>query len=269
MSFDPYQPYGPLVETTVRVVTWNVWHRFGEADERHAALEMELQRVQPDIVCLVESWASDEEKQPARIAASLGYEYSAFTGGSDPTSGLGLVSRWPILEHELFPLREKKGGALFANIDGPRGAVQLFVVALDWPLSASAERQQQVGELCELVAKKTSPGYITLLCGDFNAHPDADEMRALTGRTIAPVPDLVFYDAWEIAGDGSPGLTWSNRNPLARIGQYPNRRFDYILSAWPRLGAAGYPVHCEVLGVRGEAEPQISDHYGVLADLRY
>jgi endonuclease/exonuclease/phosphatase family metal-dependent hydrolase len=269
MSFDPYQPYGPLVETKVRVVTWNTWGRFGDADARQRALEDELQRVDPDIVCLVESWASDDETQPARIAARLGFEHSAFVGGSDPTSGLGIASRWPIVEHELFSLCEKKGGALFVRIDGPRGLVQLFVVALDWPLSASARRQEQVRELCELVTKQTTFEYITLLCGDFNAHPDADEMRALTGRSAAPVADLVFYDAWEIAGDSTAGITWSNRNPLARIGQYPDRRFDYILSAWPRLGAAGYPVHCEVLGVRAEDEEQISDHYGVLADLRY
>jgi hypothetical protein len=49
------------------------------------------------------------------------------------------------------------------------------------------------------------------------------------------------YDSWELAGDGSPGYTWSNRNPLAAIGLYPDRRFDYISSAWPRRGGAGIP----------------------------
>ncbi len=33
MSFDPYAPYGPLVESTVRVVTWNVWGRYGPDPE--------------------------------------------------------------------------------------------------------------------------------------------------------------------------------------------------------------------------------------------
>jgi len=56
---------------------------------------------------------------------------------------------------------------------------------------------------------------------------------------------------------------------LAAIGCYPDRRFDYILSAWPRLGGAGHPTRCEVLGVRPSDAPQISDHYGVVADLRY
>ena len=42
MEFDPYQPYGPLVETTVRVVTWNVWGRYGEFAVRDPLIEAEL-----------------------------------------------------------------------------------------------------------------------------------------------------------------------------------------------------------------------------------
>ena len=91
----------------------------------------------------------------------------------------------------------------------------------------------------------------------------------LTGATATPEAGLVFYDAWEIGGDGTAGHTWSNENPLAAVGLYPNRRFDYIFSAWPRLGGAGHPTHSELLGVRPAGELQLSDHYGVLADLRY
>lgn len=50
---------------------------------------------------------------------------------------------------------------------------------------------------------------------------------------------------------------------------YPDRRFDYVLSAWPRRGGAGHPVRCQLLGVLPADQPQLSDHYGVLADLRY
>ena len=46
-------------------------------------------------------------------------------------------------------------------------------------------------------------------------------------------------------------------------------RFGCILSAWPRRGGAGHPVRCSLLGVRPAGEQQISDHYGVVADLRY
>jgi hypothetical protein len=91
----------------------------------------------------------------------------------------------------------------------------------------------------------------------------------LTGKSAVPEEGLVFYDAWEIAGDGTPGYTWSNGNPLAAVCLYPDRRFDYILSAWPRLSGVGHPTSCSLLGVRQRDEPQLSDHYGVLAELRY
>jgi hypothetical protein len=53
---------------------------------------------------------------------------------------------------------------------------------------------------------------------------------------------MVFYDSWELAGDGSAGHTWSNRNPLAAVSLYPDRR--------------------------PPGDNQISDHYGLIAHLR-
>lgn len=276
MAFDPYQPYGPPVESTLRVVTWNVWGRYGDWEGRQQGLEEALDASQPDIVCLVETWSTPDENQPARVAARLGMAHSICTGGWEEagwTSGTGVASRWPIIRQESRPLpgngTDGIGHALFALVDGPRGAVQLFVTVLDYPLDGSAHRQAQVRQLCEFVAEVTRRRYVTVVCGDFNAGPDSDEIRLLTGRSAPPVPGLVFYDAWEVAGDGTAGITWSNRNPLAALGCYPDRRFDYVLSAWPRAGAAGHPVHCERLGVRPSDADQISDHYGVLADLRY
>jgi endonuclease/exonuclease/phosphatase family metal-dependent hydrolase len=276
MAFDPYLPYGPVVDSTIRVVTWNVWGRYGDWKARQLALEAELARAQPDVACLVETWSTDETMQPARVAGALGMEHSQFAGGLTQdgwTSGVGVASRWPIAGHESRPLPgdadDAFGSALYVAIDAPRGLVQLFVVVLDYPLNGSARRQAQVRQLCSFVAEVTRRRHVTLVCGDFNAGPDADEIRMLTGRSATPVADLVFYDAWELAGDGTAGITWSNANPLAAIGCYPDRRFDYILSAWPRAGAAGHPVRCELLGVRPSGDPQISDHYGVLADIRY
>jgi endonuclease/exonuclease/phosphatase family metal-dependent hydrolase len=275
MAFDPYQPYGPVVDTTVRVVTWNVWGRYGEWEARQAALDAELARVEPDIVCLVEAWSTNDANQPQHVAAQLDLEHARFNGGwqqDDWESGSGIVSRWPIAEEQTRPLSaegDAVGSASFFAIDGPRGRIQLFVAMLTYPLDASARRQEQVRQLASFVSDVTSGRYITVVCGDFNAGPDSDEMRMLTGRSATAAPNLVFYDAWEIAGDGTAGITWSNRNPLAAVGHYPDRRFDYVLSAWPRLGAAGHPVHAELLGVRSPDDVQISDHYGVLADLRY
>lgn len=277
MAFDPYAPYGPLVESTLRVVTWNVWGRHGrDWAARQSGIEDALAEVEPDVVCLVESWRDEATTQAELIANRLRLGHHRFVGGSDVedwASGLGLVSQWPIGETKSRPLRDEAGAgfgeALHAVIDGERGPIQLFIAMLDYPLSASALRQAQVKELVRFVSETVRRRYPTVICGDFNAGPDSDEIRMLTGRSATAAPELVFYDAWEIAGDGTPGYTWSNRNRLAAIGLYPDRRFDYVFSAWPGAGGVGHPTRCALLGTLPADSLQLSDHYGVVADLRY
>jgi endonuclease/exonuclease/phosphatase family metal-dependent hydrolase len=275
VTFDPYAPYGPLAVSTVRIVTWNVWGRYGEDwERRQLGIEDALIEAGPDVVCLVEAWRQGETTQPERISRRVGLPHYSFAGDweqEDWVSGVGIVSRWPMSEpisRSLGP-DDGAGAAVHVVVEGERGPIQLFVVMLDYPLHASARRQAQVRTLAGFVQEVSRSRYPTVLCGDFNAGPDSDEMRMLTGSAATAAPGLVFYDAWELAGDGTPGHTWSNRNPLAALGLYPDRRFDYILSAWPRAGGVGHPTHSALLGIRPPADLQLSDHYGVLADLRY
>jgi endonuclease/exonuclease/phosphatase family metal-dependent hydrolase len=276
VTFDPYAPYGPVVESSMRIVTWNVWGRYGEWEARQHGIEEALVASAPDIVCLVESWCRAEDTQASRTAARLGFAHHDFVGDwkqEDWISGIGLTSRWPFTLGERRPLRgpdgEGVGEAVSVPVEGERGLIQLFVVILDYPLGASAVRQAQVRQLTAFITETTSQRHPVVVCGDFNSPPESDEIRLLTGLSATPQPGLVFYDAWEMAGDGTAGYTWSNENPLAALAMYPNRRFDYVLSAWPRLGAVGHPVHCQRLGVLPAEKPQLSDHYGVLADLQY
>jgi endonuclease/exonuclease/phosphatase family metal-dependent hydrolase len=277
MSFNPYAPYGALASSTIRVVTWNVWGRYGaDCEARQAALEQTLEQTAPDVVCLVEAWRQGDSTQPGRVAARLGLDHHRFVGDweqEDWVSGIGFVSRWPMTEPRRRPLRAQDGSgfgeAVHVAVAGERGSIQLFAVMLDYPLDASALRQHQVRQLVRFIADTASRRDPVVVCGDFNAGPDSDEIRMLTGRSAPAAPGMVFYDAWEVAGDGSPGFTWSNRNPLAAIGLYPDRRFDYIFSAWPRRGGVGHPTGCSLLGVRAPGEQQVSDHYGLAADLRY
>ena len=275
MSFDPYAPYGAMLETTCRVATWNVWGRYGEWSARLDGIIAELKRSAPDVVCLEEAWTTPEETEGDLVGEALGLSHR-FTWGDWSRdgwkSGVAICSRWPIVTQERRPLSgesDAAGSAVYTEIGGPRGIIQLFLVMLDYPLHASGVRQHQVRELVEFVSQAASRRHPIIICGDFNAGPDSDELRMLTGRSEPPTPGMVFYDAWEVAGDGGPGFTWSNQNPLAAVSLLPDRRFDYVLSAWPRRGGAGHPTRCELLGVRPPKETQLSDHYGVAADLRY
>jgi len=272
-EFDPYAPYGPVVETTVRIATWNVWGRFGDVDERQRLIDQVLTGYGPDVVALTESWATGETNQARHVAGVLGHEHQHHFGSLPEddgwASGIGVVSRWPIErseQHDLLdPGGQVRGLMGFARISGPRGDIDLFTLMLDYPLSAGAVRRHQVQAAAQLVARLTSRRNPSIVCGDFNAGPTSDEIRMLTGQTTPATEGLVFYDAWEVAGDGGPGTTFARDNPLAAMNLFPDRRFDYIFSAWPRKGGRGHPVACHVIG----KDPVASDHYGVMADLRY
>ena len=91
----------------------------------------------------------------------------------------------------------------------------------------------------------------------------------LTGRTTLAAPGLVFHDAWEVAGDGSPGFTWDNANPFVARDLEPDRRIDYVLAGWPKAGGAGHIVDARVAGTAMVDGVHPSDHAAIVADLRY
>ena len=275
MTFDPLEPYGPLIPSTVRVATWNVWTSFGPWEQRLAGIEGELVRTSPDIVALQEVWRDGGRDVWFELATKLGLHYEPAMEWFAPfqeESGTAVLSRWPVARADFARIGSSAGhGAFFqfAEVSGPRGKLDLFVVMLETRPDLSHVRREQLVALREYVEERAEKERPTVVCGDLNAPPDADEVRILTGRSMAIAPGFVFSDAWELAGDGSAGHTWSNRNKWAAAGLRPDRRIDYILSAWPRQGGAGHPVSCALIGtVDGPAGPP-SDHYGVVADLRY
>jgi len=269
----PPRYYGTLIETTMRIVTWNVWGRYERWDEREAAIIATLRDISPDIVVLTESWSAGDDSQCARLAGPLGLPHHAFSGvqaqeDAAALSGVGVLSRWPIQRSSSHEL----GGArvLAAQVAGPRGRIQVYGLVMDaWWLDQSQARQAAVRKLLTCVGADQDPHAPLIICGDFNADPDSDEIRMLTGRAAAPVPGLAFYDAWDAAGPGSAGHTWSNLNPHATQLLWPDRRIDYIFSAAPRRGGAGHPLESGLLGIRPVAGTYPSDHYALHASLRY
>jgi endonuclease/exonuclease/phosphatase family metal-dependent hydrolase len=268
----PPRSYGPLIETTVTVVTWNVWGRYGPWEDREAAIVATLRAAGPDLVVLSESWATAGDSQCARLAGPLGLPHHVFSGvtaeeDADALSGVGILSRWPIREQ-----RDMEFGAVrvqYAEVTGPRGPIQVYGLVMDaWWFDESQARQDAVRSLLTHVGQHQDPRVPLIIAGDFNADPDSDELRMVTGRAAAPAPGLSCYDAWEVAGTG-PGHTWANTNPWAAQLLWPDRRIDYIFTAAPRRGGAGHPREAGLVGTGSVGQVQPSDHYGVLARLRY
>ncbi len=276
MAFDPLEPYGPLIDTRARVVTWNVWANSGPWELRYARIEQLLRGMDADIVGMQEVFRAVGYEPVAEIAQKLGLTYTPCIEWFEPAqleSGTAVLSRWPVSDTGSLKLAGFDGGdgglVQFARVDGPRGQIDVFVVMLDWRPDLSHVRQAQVRELAAYVNDTGSPAHPVLILGDFNAGPDSDEMRMLVGQSQTAAPGLVFYDAWEVASEGGPGHTFSRRNRHAAAALLPDRRIDYVLSAWPRARGAGHPVRCEVLGTAGLDGVDPSDHFAVMAEFRY
>ena len=260
----------------MRVLTWNLWWRFGGWRARAAAIASVLDDVQADVVGLQEVWGTDAENQAQQLADRLGLHW-AWSPSPGPQRwqerarepgvevGNAVLSRWPIVVHsrQVLPAAPGEAGdrtVLHALVDSPGGTVPFFTTHLDAATDGSASRCRQVETVARFVASRAGdrPPVVT---GDLNAEPDSDEMRLLGGHLTAPaVPGLVLVDAWRWAPDGDPGWTWDRRNPHIRAS--PSARIDYVLVG---LGTDVADVRLVGKGPVDGVWP--SDHAGVVVEL--
>jgi endonuclease/exonuclease/phosphatase family metal-dependent hydrolase len=115
---------------------------------------------------------------------------------------------------------------------------------------------------------------LCILVGDFNAEPDWDEIRFLTGGHAVGGKTVYLHDAWRKAGRQAPqpgeppGCTWSNRNRFARLALEPDRRIDYVFVGYPTPQGLGLVERCAVVCDDERDGVWPSDHFGVVAELR-
>ena len=279
-----YDPgYGPLVDTRLRIATWNVWGRYGPWEARLPVILENLRAIDADIVALQEVWDDDTRNEARELADALGYAepvYAANLERDGARSGNAVFARWPITRHEVLVLpRQGAYGAVddegeerlcvFAEVEGPRGHVQVFCAHLSWQWDHSAIRQEQTRAIAEFLTTTRPRRFPAVLCGDLNSEQSSDELRLLTGKSATPVPRIVLRDAWEAAGTGDPGWTWSNDNPFAAASLDLDRRIDHIMVGPPKLGGVGHVLTARVAGDLTIDGMWGSDHLAVVAELRY
>ena len=266
---------------TMRVMTWNLWWRFGPWEQRRHAIVETIRETIPDVLCLQEVWADAAGAGMAEIIGDeLGYHAVSSTtiGRSDVGFTNAVLSRWPArqLADEALPRDDGSPGHrrfVAASVATPWGAWPVASTHLDHRFDASAARRQQCLRLLELASglRGDPTTDLPLILGaDLNAVPDSAEVRLLTGRESGH-PGIVFSDTWEQAGDG-PGWTWCRENPYSADSAWPNRRLDYLLVSWPRPKPAGNPVTARLVGtdavVVDGAPVWPSDHAAVVAEFR-
>lgn len=270
----------PLIETRLRVVTWNVWWQFGPWKQRAPAILQALRDLDADVICLQEVWGENGTNFAAQLADDLGYHHVYTPGANmnDVRMGNAILSRWPILNSEDIALYDQKNAeemrvVIHAEIDGPRGVIPVFCTHLNWQQHHSHIRQRQVTDLMQFIdqtcRQNRSWKFPPVICGDFNADPQSEEIRMMTGQTTCPIDNLVFHDAWHFGTDRGVGYTWNNINPNVAETYEPDRRIDYIFAGWAQPDGFGHVVECQIVGNQMVDGIWPSDHFALLAELRY
>jgi endonuclease/exonuclease/phosphatase family metal-dependent hydrolase len=109
-----------------------------------------------------------------------------------------------------------------------------------------------------------------VLCGDFNAEPESDEIRFLSSLTALDGRTTFWQDAWRVAGDGGPGWTQDWRtNPIAAGLNVHRKRIDYVFVGDPflRAGSGGRVLSAELAFHEPLTGVLASDHVGLVVDV--
>jgi endonuclease/exonuclease/phosphatase family metal-dependent hydrolase len=255
-------------------------------------IKRELSRLDPDVIGLQEVMRivrpgtnealSSELDQAAELATELGYEIAwapAADYGNGLVMGNAVLSRFPIFETRAFRLPDQGTGEsralVYALLGAPWGRLPVFVTHLNWRFDHGFVRLEQVAYVTARIEELAPAlgGFLPpILMGDFNAEPDADEIRYLRGLHVKDGASAHFADAWIYGGDGSLGATYDRKNDYARRNREPDRRIDYIFARGPDNELRGEPLHAELCctnsepGKDGPVWP--SDHFGVFAELQ-
>lgn len=212
-----------------------------------------------DIVALQESDANTvlgaNQNGPLWLGRKLGYYHYYGAPSLEYTTGVSLLSRWPIRDPQwvLLPATASiPRAALVATVDAPAGSIRVVVGHLQWaegylpgePTAAYWEDQSAQTEVLLELAVSDKP---VVVMGDFNAGPGYP----------GPAFDLFqrsFTDAWVAAGnrsDDPAGFTWPTSDPTMRI--------DFVWFS---------PGRWQVVpgSVRTLGDESVSDHKAVYAE---
>lgn len=253
-----------------RVGTLNIWNRSAPWPERLALIKEELARLDLDAVALQEVLAfTGMPNQAEEIVAGTGWNafYApAMQIGPGLSMGNAVISRHALTDTEAIELPKDAGeprSVAFAKVGVPHGPLPVFATHLVHQMHLGHVRCNHVKALAGIVAERAPIGGVPpVVMGDFNAEPDADEMRYLRGLTGLGGPYVYFADAWIAAMCEGPGYTYDRTNHYAARSREASRRIDYIYVRGPDRNLRGEVRSCELAWRNGS-----SDHFGVVAEL--
>ena len=267
----------------MKIVTLNCWGIEPPLDRRLDLAIRQLRALAPDVVCLqeVQPMATGGTTAHA-IAEGLGmhahyakacdWPDGAWGPGSKAgEQGLAILSREPLAEHRVLELPDPRPGDVRILLSGKLGDIWVHTTHLHYKLDDGVARERQVAAIDAAIRAhrdNTSPPQV--LCGDFNATPDSDEIRFLRGLTTLDSRRTHFQDAWMRIHGNAEGITWSSENELTRPLRSLDidRRIDFVFVTSRKKDGRGTVRDCRVVLTDREDGICASDHFGVYADVQ-
>jgi endonuclease/exonuclease/phosphatase family metal-dependent hydrolase len=263
---------------TLRVVTANIWGEQPPLEARMRGLIDGLRALEADVIGLqeVRQIPGVLPNQAETIAQALGMEWHFVPatpwGGGD--EGLALLSRFPIVERLQRELPhatlEERRLVLGVTVETPAGRFSAFTTHLNYRLHEGGKREDQIFVGEELVAA-TASELPKVYMGDFNAIPEADEIRYLRGLHSLAGKRVFYQDAFDRRHPGEPGYTWARANPHTERLRWLSldRRIDYIFVSAMRRDGRGVVQDCRIVLDHPDADGCFpTDHFALLADIQ-
>jgi endonuclease/exonuclease/phosphatase family metal-dependent hydrolase len=279
----------PSPRSTLRALTLNLWGETAPLPRRLSLCTEQIARLAPDVIALqeVRQVAGRVQNTAETLARSLNMDYvfvkTVEWGGGD--EGLALLSAMPrrdfgsaLLPH---PMPEDQRIVLWALFDSGAGTVAAFTTHLTYRMTHGTLREDQVATVDntvkEVIAKAQPQPLMPVLMGDFNAAPDADEIRFLRGLHTLQGRRTYYQDAFltQINRSHAPqqehGSTWSRKNPGTHKLRFleADRRIDYIFVGQTNRDGRGQVLQCRVVLDEPDADGVFpSDHFGVFSEVQ-
>jgi endonuclease/exonuclease/phosphatase family metal-dependent hydrolase len=276
----------------MRLVTLNFWGKEPPLERRFALAIRQLKELAPDVVCMQEVKPHDGATTAHVIAGALGMhaQYaraSVWQAGERGMAeageeGLAMITRAPLLEHHALalpthnPLDDQRI-LLSGRVETEGGPIWVHTTHLNYRLDDGLSREAQVEAIDASIRSRgrDNTDAPQILCGDFNATPDSDEIRFLRGLTTLANRRTHFQDAWlrlhrEVERGDAAGITWSSENELTRAMRSfdIDRRIDYVFVTSRKKDGRGTVQRCDVALAEREAGVCASDHFAVVADIQ-
>jgi endonuclease/exonuclease/phosphatase family metal-dependent hydrolase len=282
------------VGTNLRIITLNFWGTEAPLDRRIALAIRQLRALAPDVICLQEVQPIAEQRTTAdaiaeglgmiaRYAVGVSWADGDIPGVPAGQEGLAILARTSIRDERVIRLpHPRKADArilLSARVDTDGGPIWIHTTHLHYRLDDGVAREEQVLVIDDAIRAngRDNTDAPQILCGDFNATPDSDEIRFLRALTSLRGRRTHFQDAWlrlhrePGPGDGpAQGITWSSENELTRRLRSLDidRRIDYVFVTSRKKDGRGTVADCRVVMTERDGDICASDHYGVLADIQ-